>query len=490
MFKDYLEARSWLENFIPQTYTKKELGLERIRHLLGLLGNPQEKFKSIHIAGTSGKGSTAFYTSRLLKIAGPVSLGNSTPQSVPDTEIPSSSGSPLAATRISKIQNPRLPKLGTGGQAKSKILKIGLHISPHLVYIGERMQVNGRPITVSELITLIKEIKPTVESMRGSKVGLPSYFEILVAASFLYFAKKRVDWAVVEVGLGGRLDATNLLKPQICLITNIGLDHRDILGETLEKIAREKAGIIKEKVPVITAANGKALEIIENAAREKKAPLIKVDTQLGVRPLKSDTKDYLVKYYDIDRYIGRHFTFPNLLLALTTVLALGFRPAKKAVEKVSKEIFPGRIEEVEPGVILDGAHNPDKIRYLIDFVRNSKSQTPNSKIILVVGFKKGKDWKKMVDLLIKNLPVTKVIASQFQTPTDTGFFEAVELEEIVKYVKSVYGLQTTVYSNSQEAIFEALNLKSNSPRSKNLVLVTGSLYLAGEARTLWEIPPF
>ena len=170
-FGDYYQVRDWLEGFIPLVYGKEELGLARIEYLLKLLGNPERKFKSIHIAGTSGKGSTAFYTAQLLQESG---------------------------------------------------LKVGLHVSPHLVDIRERMQINGELVSVEKFLKLFDEIVPVVESMKDSKVGLPSYFEILVAASFLYFAQEKVDLAVVEAGLGGRLDATNVLTPQVSIITNIG----------------------------------------------------------------------------------------------------------------------------------------------------------------------------------------------------------------------------------------------------------------------------
>src|SRR3989344_7954159 len=230
MFKDYYACRVWLESFIPQTYSRENLGLERIEYLLKLLGNPEKKFKSIHVGGTSGKGSTCFYIARILQL---------------------------------------------------KKYKIGLHLSPHLVYIGERMQINGKEISVSRLVRLINEIKPLVEQMRASQLGKPSYFEILVALSFKYFADSKVDFAVVEVGLGGRLDATNVLQPQIALITNVGLDHTEILGNSVEKIAEEKAGIIKNGVPVVTGVlpssgsltSGKALKIIEKVAKAKKSKL-------------------------------------------------------------------------------------------------------------------------------------------------------------------------------------------------------------------------
>ena len=504
MFKSYTDVRDWLENFIPHTWTRKELGLERISYLLKLLGNPQNKFKSIHIAGTSGKGSTAFYIARLLQYS-------------------------KLQTPNSKIQKKDNWNLGFGNWKLRP--KIGLHISPHLVDIRERMQINGKLIKLTKFIKLIEEIKRTVESMKDSKIGYPSYFEILVASTFLYFAQEKVDWAVVEVGLGGRLDATNVLNPAITVITNVGLDHTDILGKTIEKIAWEKAGIIKTRVPVVTGCSSthfvhsgssnfhnssgssrKALEVIEKVAKTNNASLITINTQSVKKALKSDVFNNINLPIDTFRSTPYSFAFLNKLLALAAVNVLGISPynkhyssseakrnrevprkkssrqARTVINRVFKLIFPGRFEEIENGVILDGAHNPDKIRSLIDFVQNSKTQTPKPKIIFVVAFKKGKDWKKMVDLLVKNLPVSKVIATKFYAVTDMGKHQAVEPKDIAKYVRSVYRLPTTVYSSSHEAVFPSLT--SNSYLTNQLILVTGSLYLVGEVRTMWKLPKF
>lgn len=508
MLKEYIDVRSWLENFIPYTYSKKNLGLARIRHLLKLFGNPQDKFKSIHIAGTSGKGSTAFYTARLLELSehSENSENRKVRQSVDQR------------FRVSdKSENLKHRK---SESSEYSGLKVGLHLSPHLVDIRERMQIfaGSQCDPVSEnlnetgsslmpmrrFIRLFNEIKPVVEKIKVSKSRLtPSYFEILVAASFKYFADERVDWTVVEVGLGGRLDATNVLKPEISLITNVGLDHTDILGTTIEKITFEKAGVIKEKTPVVTAAYGKALEVIKKVAKEKKAQLITIDTQLlGVEPLVFKNKRY--KYVSI-RYIKRSNSnnlpnkTENLDLAGSALSTLGFRFTAETIKKVSKLTFPGRFEGVDDGVILDGAHNADKIQFLIEslshwplaisYSKNIKTKGKSRKvkgIILVVAFKKGKNWKKMVDLLVKNLPIRKVIATQFHAPTDTGFFASVDAKEIAKYIQKVYRLQTTVYSNSQQAVFKGLMAKGEL--ANGVLLVTGSLYLVGEARTVWKLP--
>jgi len=452
MFKDYYECRIWLENFIPQVWTRKELGLERISHLLELLGNPQNKFKSIQIAGTSGKGSTAFYIARLLQRA---------------------------------------------KETESQRDRVGLHISPHLVDIRERMQINGKLIGLNKFIKLIEEIKPAVDEMKNSRVGYPSYFEIPVAASFLYFAKEKVDWAVVEVGLGGRLDATNVLNPKLTVITNVGLDHTDILGKTEEKIAFEKAGIIKQGVPVVTGVEGKALDVVEKTAKEKKAPLITINTQFPQKALKSDSFRTITLPIDIFKNSSQVFGYSNKLLALAVVRTLGIPQNKGQTIKALSATFPGRFEEIEKGVILDGAHNADKTKFLIRWIKEKTTdyrlQTTavdrrQWTVVLIIAFKKGKDWKKMVDLLIKNLPVSKVIATKFYAVTDMGKHQAVEPMEIAKYVRSVYSLQTTVYSNSHDAVFSALS--TNHQSTNQLTLVTGSLYLMGEVRTIWKLPEF
>lgn len=434
MFGNYLEIRSYLESFIPLVYGKEELGLARIENLLNKLGNPQKKFKSILVGGTAGKGSTAFYISRLLEEKG---------------------------------------------------LKVGLHVSPHLIYIGERMVINGKEIPVKRLVGLVGEIKPVIDAIRSNQPELlPSYFEILVALSFLYFKKEKVDFAVVEVGLGGRLDATNVLGSEISVITNVGLDHTEILGDTIEKIAREKAGIIKKNALVITAATGKSLEVIKKAAKEENARLINFNTLSKNKTAKTDIARYIARYYYTLRSQGRSFAYRNLNLALLTVLSLGIKVDADNVKKAFSAGFSGRFEEIDDGVVVDGAHNADKIKALISFIKNNYS---NKNISLVLAFKKGKNWPEIIDLLMKNLPVKKIIATQYFATTDTGKGSAVDPKEIAEYLDSRYKMiDIRSINNSQEAVFEAVSGRPDN----DLVIVTGSLYLVGEARTLWKLPEF
>src|SRR3989344_2863607 len=503
MFGDYYQVRAWLEGFIPQVWTKQELGLSRIKHLLKLLGNPQEKFKSIHVAGTSGKGSTAYYIARLLGVSLALD-GNE--------------------AGIVKGLRYTLPKNETGivTEKRKIVYKVGLHLSPHLVDIRERLQINGKLIPMTKFTRLMSHIRLIVEKIQKTNPDLtPSYFEILVAASFLYFAQEKVGWAVVEVGLGGRLDATNVLRPKLCVITNVGLDHTEILGRKIEKIAYEKAGISKLQVrkvrevrevskvpkenqigvPVVTGATGKALKVIEKVAKEQNAPLIKVNTRLGFKPLKSDTKDYLIKYYDIVRHRPQNFVLENILLAISALETLGFRVSKPSLKEMLSLPFPGRFEQIDDQVILDGAHNPDKIKFLIRWIKRQLTTdnlqltkekmsdvTGQRSIVLIVAFKKGKDWQKMIDLLISKLPVKKVIATEFKAVTDTGRFGALKPELIKNYISEKYSVRCSVVANSQQAIFSALD--SSTLGTSELVLVTGSLYLVGEVRALWHLPEF
>ncbi len=479
MLKNYVEVRDWLESFIPLVYGKSELGLARIENLLKNLGNPQKKFRSIHIAGTSGKGSTAFYVSRLL---------------VARSQRPFDKSQGKPETRENK--NTGNWKLETGN------LKIGLHVSPHLNYIGERMQINGKNISVKRLVRLVNEIKPVVDDIISKQPHLtPSYFEILVAVSFLYFAKEKVDYAVVEVGLGGRLDATNVLSPEVCVITNIGKDHTEILGDTVEKIAREKAGIIKQKpgargqrpvgIPVVTGARGMALKVIEKAAKNKGAQLINIYTQ-GIENLQNtDVLRYITKSNDIVSHIPYYVNSECALLAISAVLELKIPLSADVIKNAFSTQFAGRFEEIQQGVILDGAHNPDKIRVLLEFIRKAKGKRPKAKFVLVIASKNGKNWQKMINLLVKNLPVKSVIATQYMAATDTGFGSSVDADEIAEYIDLRFKMiDVRVINNSQEAVFEAMKEISNKQKEKSMVLITGSLYLVGEARTLWELPSF
>ncbi len=472
MFKSYIEVRDWLESFIPLVYGKEELGLARIENLLEKLGNPEKKFKSIHVGGTSGKGSAAYMIARLLQCVSESVKSVSQYKSV----------NQYVGTDNTEDTDPPIHR-------HTDSPKIGLHVSPHLNYIGERMQINGKNISVKRLVRLINEIKPVVDDIKSKQPQItPSYFEILVAVSFLYFAKEKVDFAIVEVGLGGRLDATNVLLPKVCVVTNIGLDHTEVLGNTIEQIAGEKAGIIKTHVPVVTGASGNALKVIEKAAKAKDARLINIYTQGIENRQNTDVLRYITKSNDIVSHVPYYVNSECALLAILAVLELKIQLSVSMIKKAFSVQFAGRFEEIEQGVILDGAHNPDKIQALLEFIKKAKGKRQKAKVVLVVAFKNGKNWQRMIDLLVKNLPVKSVMATEYMAATDTGFGSAVGADEIAKYVSSIKYQASSIKTikNSQEAVFGVV---ANRQKDE-IVLVTGSLYLVGEARTLWKLPEF
>lgn len=415
-------AVKYLESLIPKERAKEIYKLNRIRRLLELNGNPENSFKSIHIGGTSGKGSTAYITAALLKEAGH---------------------------------------------------KVGLHLSPHLEKINERMQVNGKPIEDIEFAKLVNWIKPYVKKVEKEGLGKPTYFEVLVALSFEYFKRKKVDIAVVEVGLGGTLDATNVLKPEVAVITNVDLDHTEILGNTVEKIARDKAGIIKEGIEVVTAARQKSvLEIIKERCKEKHANLTIIGNHPSVPPL---------------RPIGEHQKI-NAACAIAAVHRLkDLRPRikeahiKKALEKV---VIPGRFEIIHPPrsfalgprscVVLDGAHNPAKMKALVAAL---KGLYPKKKFTFIFAAKKGKDVESMLRLLA---PLAETFYfTQFLATTDFGKNQSMNPKELGKIMKKINPrIPAEIKKTSRDVMGPCIL----GPRS--YFCVTGSLYLVGEVRSL------
>ena len=443
MIKSYAGAVGYLEALIPDPKGRRlgNMRLERIEHLLRIIGNPEKSFQTIHIGGTSGKGSTAYLAASILKEAG---------------------------------------------------YRTGLHISPHLEKINERMQVDERPISDSDFLALVGWIRPFVEQVgREGEFGTPSYFEVLVALSFEYFKRKKVEVAVVEVGLGGMYDATNVIKPRVAVITNIGLDHTEILGNTAEKIARDKAGIIKEGVVVITAAKQKSvLDIMRRRCKEKRARLFVLGRDFKARVLRSDFRGLALDMEMLFRnyrrlaspLLGRHQA-ENIACAVSAVEALndfGFYIKKKAVkEGLFKCRVPGRLEVFNikgRRIVLDGAHNPEKIKALTLAL---KDLFLGKKITFVMASKKNKDINGM---LKKILPLAeKVVFTEFSSTTDFGRNQSMPAEELGKTAKRIKkNLKIETARDAREAIERAIGASAEG----RVICITGSLYLVGEAREL------
>lgn len=403
-------------------------GLERTERLLERLGNPHKKIRAIHIAGTNGKGSTAAMIARILS-----SSGYST----------------------------------------------GMYISPHLFRNTERMTIDGIEITEEDFAEYAEQVLSMVKLMGEQGFEEPTQFEMYTAMAFLYFERRKVDFAVVEVGLGGRYDATNVIEPLLSVITSIGYDHKDILGDTIEMIAYEKAGIIKEgsRVVMYPQQFSEASAVVEAVCREKNASLIKADTDALVLKdydISYQTVDFKYRDYDIRGMklplIGDH-QLCNAAVALTAIAELdkmGYRIKEEGIRKGIESVkWPCRMSIVcsEPLIIIDGAHNKDGIdslhSTLLKYFRSRK-------IIFIIGMLKDKDY----DYAIRKLmPMAyHVVATE-------------PLSERALTAETIAGLVKPFCSSvvSEPDITKAIEKAEGLCDNDCMICICGSLYLAGRA---------
>ncbi len=468
-----------------------KLGLERMKRLLGLLGNPQQGFSTIHIAGTNGKGSTVAFISSILKEAG---------------------------------------------------YKVGSYTSPHLTDFRERITINGTSIPeekVAQLVTKIKSyitvpVRDSRHSRRlvsnGAEIAAvaeldhPTFFEVVTSLALNYFFEEKVDFVVLEVGLGGRLDATNVVEPLISVITNSDYDHMDKLGYDVTSIAAEHAGIIKKKSLVITAARGEAFKVIKEVCQRHNVRLFQVGKDIRYEFLDSNWDGQCFNVYSVfsattrRRFAVRkngakgifsefkNFKIPllgryqliNACCAIGVVEALRFYPAllqKRGVHNIvisdesirkglEKTRWPGRLELVQrsPLVILDGAHNQPAAKQLREVLREFLLRPPvpdrvtvpdrilgyKKKLILIVGILKDKELKKISRELIPL--ASRVVATAPKT------FRAASPKDIYD-VTMRFNPNVTIIEDVKEAVKFALKTAKN-----DIICVTGSLYTVGEAR--------
>jgi dihydrofolate synthase / folylpolyglutamate synthase len=400
-------------------------GLDAVTWILSLLGNPHQSFSSVHIAGTNGKGSVASMIAETLSRAG---------------------------------------------------YRTGLYTSPHLTSFTERISVSGRQITEPEVVELTGQIKACVES-DGSAHPF-TFFDFTTALAFRYFKEKSVDIAIVETGLGGRLDSTNVLSPMVSVITNVDFDHEEYLGTTIESIAQEKAGIVKDRIPAVTGADGAALGIIRATCRERKAPLYALGEAFDYTRLADQVMSYRGVRSRFDELSvglqGDHQLF-NAALALCTLELLqekGYAIREGAIrEGVSRVRWPGRLELIRgrsgrPDVLLDGAHNPQGARALASFLRTHFSRTKKT---LVFGVMKDKNYAGMLKEL---LPVAE---TAIVTKPNIGRAAEPELLTALAPCAMVTG-----------SVKEALKRAFEDEPDDRLVVVTGSFYTLGEAKKFLE----
>ena len=389
--------------------------LEPFRRWLAELGNPQQAFRSILVAGTKGKGSTAAHLARALQNAG---------------------------------------------------YRTGLYLSPHLVDLRERIQVNGTWIPKDTFGRLMDRLVPYLEHRSG---GFRTFFETLTALAFLYFQKQQVDFAVLEVGLGGRLDATNTVDPTAVVFTPISFDHTHILGTTLEAIAREKAGVL-HGTPVATSApqEPEALRVLKQHAQAIGVPL-RVLHRKQIRLLEASLQGNRFELYGATEnpltlftpLCGR-FQVENAALAALTLQALGIpSPSFEGL------VFPGRCQVVdtEPYTVVDCAHNPFSLRALLDSVRELLDYDD---LVVVFAASRDKDLQSMLDILSRWTQV--FVLTQFSNPRAASPWDMAEL------LHETPGIQVKVVQDPVKAVRLARQLAG--PRG--LVLATGSAYLVGD----------
>ena len=401
-----------------------KLGLSTIRKILKGLGNPQNGFACIHVAGTNGKGSVASSLATILNRSG---------------------------------------------------YKTGLYTSPHLVRFNERIQVDNRSVTNKNIVTAYHAVRQVHHGRRE-----PTFFEFATAMALYEFGRQRVDWAVIETGMGGRLDATNIIKPEVSIITNISLEHRAYLGNTLSRIAAEKAGIIKFRKPVVTGTRQKVVcAVIEKIATEKKAPLFRLGRDFKIRR----------RHPDKFAYYGLKNNWPNLRTALrgshqadNAALVLAacelIRERKAVLEFADIKIglrtnqWPGRLETVatDPLIILDGAHNLAAARNLSRFLA---SNLAGHRLTLVIGILNDKPYRTMLKIL---LPLAdRVILTRANTE------RALDPRKLLD-IAGEFSLESKIIPDVAGAVKHAIETNSRD----GAICIAGSLYVVGEAKAALE----
>lgn len=415
------QALAYLASLSPSSI---KLGLERVHQALEALGRPERRFRSLHVAGTNGKGSTCAFSATALRAAGH---------------------------------------------------KVGLYTSPHLMRVNERFQVDGADISDEVLGRRILEVLERLEAA-AFEPGLLTYFEFGTVVALWHFAQERVDIAVLETGLGGRLDATNVVQPLVTAITPIAFDHMEYLGHTLGAIAGEKAGILKPGVPVVVSRQEpEALEAISRVAGQVRAPLVLEGRDFALEPGAGGGFVYRGPERTLEGLTlslrGPHQT-QNAAVALAVLGQLHQRgvlvPDEAARQGLATAHWPGRMEEVstQPAVVLDGAHNPAGVAVLL---ASLEALYPGRRVHAVFGVVADKDRAPMMRALFPRC------ASVHLTPLDTPRSLAPE-----KYLEEARALCADVrpYGSLDEALAGARNLAAR----EDVLLCTGSLFLVGAAR--------
>jgi dihydrofolate synthase / folylpolyglutamate synthase len=438
LLEQYNQLERKLESLIGEFKFSADINLklERIECLLELLGNPQDSFSVIHIGGTSGKGSTSSYISAILENDG---------------------------------------------------YKTGLFLSPYLQVLNEVCVICGYPAKTRELLDIYSEIEPMfVEVANKTKFGRPSYFEVKLALSLMLFKRKNIDVAIIEVGLGGTLDASNVLGTDVSVLVSVGLDHTEILGDTIEEIACDKVGIIKDNGIVVCGFTQESTRRIAfKKAVEKKAKILFIDKDFRYSYCngKISIKTEGFCNHDIALSMQGEHQAHNASCAVTAYGQFVKEKNKKfshnaVINGLAQAQIPGRGEIVQkkPTVILDGAHNPDKLN---SFFKRLGELSSNP--IMVVAIKKGRNVNSEIFPLFGEVGAKKIIATSFY---DKGIWESLPSEELAAKIKERCAESIDILSVADplEAIKYALSLATID----DVIAVTGSLFLVGDIREYWH----
>ena len=420
---DYKESLSYLESL---NVFGSKLGLSRIERLTELLGYPERRYRTVHVTGTNGKGSVSAMTAAILTESG---------------------------------------------------FRTGLYTSPHLTSYTERFVIDGEPASEADFAAAISAAKEAAEAMLAEGAEQPTEFEVLTAAAFYYFAEKHVDYAVIEVGLGGLLDSTNVIMPEVAVITNVAMEHADRCGGTLEGVAHHKAGVIKRGVPVVTAAEGMTLDVVRRKAAEEGSEIFAYGEDFraaaGAEGIDFSSKDSGAAHYALA--LGGAYQRQNAALAIRTAMLLAEKHRAVTHETIARALksvaWPGRFERFAlegVRIVVDGAHNPAGAAAL----KESLDATfAGEKRVLLLGILEDKDYRAMLRTLVRADDCVVI------TPPDSA--RAGDPENLARVAREITR-EVEVVPAADAALSRALDRAAG----RRILCAAGSLYLIGNLRRL------